>query len=159
MHGLVLGRFQPLHNGHVALIKRAMEDCQQVTVGIGSTNTPRRSTDPFTLEERQAMLEAVFPGVTVAPIPDLHDPMRYVGHVLKLVPADCVYGNSSSMELFEDDGVPVKRPGLEERANWQGAAIREQLAEDDVAWRKAVPKAVAALLDEWDATARLRSLA
>jgi HTH-type transcriptional repressor of NAD biosynthesis genes len=33
-HGLVLGKFLPLHAGHVQLIKRALESCESVTVQL-----------------------------------------------------------------------------------------------------------------------------
>ena len=46
--GLVLGRFQPLHPGHLRLIDTAMQECDEVVVCIGSAQTD----EPLTIEQR-----------------------------------------------------------------------------------------------------------
>jgi cytidyltransferase-like protein len=48
MTGLVLGRFQPLHPGHLRMIETAMYECDKVVVCIGSA----QRAEPFTIEER-----------------------------------------------------------------------------------------------------------
>ncbi len=46
--GMVLGRFQPLHNGHIALIDKALSMCKQVVVFIGSAQEKNfTATNPF----------------------------------------------------------------------------------------------------------------
>ncbi len=52
--GLVLGRFQPLHPGHLELINTAMEDNDEVVVCIGSAQL----AEPFTIEQRHDHLDA-----------------------------------------------------------------------------------------------------
>jgi bifunctional NMN adenylyltransferase/nudix hydrolase len=52
----VLGRFQPFHNGHFALINRAFELAEHVVILIGSTEQPRTTRNPFTFEERSNMI-------------------------------------------------------------------------------------------------------
>lgn len=160
MRGLVVGRFQPLHNGHASVIRRAVEDCVDVALAIGSSNAKTRVKDPFTLEEREQMLQATFPELTRCAVPDIHDPPNWVNHLLDITgPVDRVYGNDDrTMDLFEDAGLRVVRTGLDHREAWEGTQIRLQLAEGDGAWRKAVPKPVADLLDGWDAEVRLRRL-
>jgi bifunctional NMN adenylyltransferase/nudix hydrolase len=54
--GVVIGRFQPLHAGHLALIKTAMRDSDEVVILVGDTGGPRTFRNPFTFEERQRML-------------------------------------------------------------------------------------------------------
>lgn len=161
MRGLVIGRFQPLHRGHEALIERAIEDCVHVTVGIGSTQARQSVTNPFSLEERRRMLEAVFGDrVQVVAIPDIHDPPHYAEHVMEITgPVDRVFGNDEeTVSLFEDAGVPVRRPGLVERERFEASTIRLQMAEGDGQWRKAVSPAAVAVLDAIDAPRRLRVL-
>ncbi|MGB1586268.1 MAG: adenylyltransferase/cytidyltransferase family protein [Thermoplasmatota archaeon] len=160
MRGVVVGRFQPLHNGHAALIKQAIEDCVDVVVAIGSSQAKPSPTNPFSLEERTAMIQAAFPGVTVVAVPDIHDPPNWVDHMLRLTgPVDRAFGNDDqTMDLFEDAGIPVRRPGLEKREAWEGKTVRLQIAEGDGAWRKSVPGPVKDLLDSWDAGIRLRRL-
>lgn len=47
----MVGRFQPLHPGHVYLIKQALKAAQKVIIGIGSANV-RNFDNPFSAEER-----------------------------------------------------------------------------------------------------------
>ncbi len=51
-----IGRFQPFHNGHKAVIDRALELSDKVIVLIGSSNVARSYRNPFTFEERRAMI-------------------------------------------------------------------------------------------------------
>ena len=50
--GLVLGRFQPLHPGHLRLIDMAVQECDEVVVCIGSAQT----AEPLTLAQRRTYL-------------------------------------------------------------------------------------------------------
>jgi nicotinamide-nucleotide adenylyltransferase len=156
----VVGRFQPLHKGHAALIKAAQERCGEVVVAIGSTQAKPSLRNPFTAAERRQMLAAVFPGVPVFDVPDLHDPARWAAHALAITgKVDRVFGNDdATLDLFEMDGVPVERPGLVEREEFEASAIRALIAEGDRGWMKAVPPQVADLLVKWDAPKRMMLL-
>jgi bifunctional NMN adenylyltransferase/nudix hydrolase len=57
----VIGRFQPFHLGHRHLIGEALTASRHVIVLVGSPNVARSVRNPFTLAERRAMIEAVFP--------------------------------------------------------------------------------------------------
>jgi len=61
-----IGRFQPFHNGHKAVIEAALEQAQEVVVVVGSSFAARNIRNPFTFEERKAMIEAVFPNETTS---------------------------------------------------------------------------------------------
>jgi bifunctional NMN adenylyltransferase/nudix hydrolase len=54
---VVIGRFQPLHEGHLNLIKTALDIGEQVVIAIGSHNISRSSKNPFTATEREALLK------------------------------------------------------------------------------------------------------
>ncbi len=70
--GCVLGRFSPLHIGHVHVIEQAIAKCDRVLVFVGSSQEQRTSRNPFSYKEREAMLRAVFGNaIDVAPLPDL----------------------------------------------------------------------------------------
>lgn len=60
-YAIVIGRFQPIHLGHVRLIKNALEMADEVIVCIGSANAPRTPRNPFSYEERQKLIRAEFP--------------------------------------------------------------------------------------------------
>jgi nicotinamide-nucleotide adenylyltransferase len=161
VRALVVGRFQPLHNGHVRLIRLAVEESVDVAVAIGSAAAKPSLRNPFSLEERKAMLGAVFPAVPTFGVPDVHDDTKWVAHCLAITgPVDRVYGNDEhSLSLFDMAHVATVRPGLWDRAAWEATKIRALLAEDDAAWRKAVPKDVVPLLEKWDAPRRMMMLA
>lgn len=53
---VVIGRFQPFHNGHLALIREALRTAPRVFVTIGSAFAARSPRNPWTHEERAAML-------------------------------------------------------------------------------------------------------
>ncbi len=161
MRGLVVGRFQPLHGGHVQLIRKALDECASVVVAVGSSTEPASARNPFTFVERRAMLDAAFPKLRVVGVPDLHDEVRWAKHCLALTgPVERAYGNDErALRLLEAAGVQAVRPGLVRREDWEGTHIRKLMLEGDPAWMRRVPPAVALLLESWDAPNRLRSLA
>jgi len=59
---VVIGRFQPVHNAHVEMLKRAGELADKVVVIVGSAEKPRTYKNPWVSREREAMLvEAYIP--------------------------------------------------------------------------------------------------
>lgn len=56
--GVLIGRFQPFHNGHLQLLQRAFEYADSILILCGSSNTPRTLKNPFTFLEREAMMRA-----------------------------------------------------------------------------------------------------
>ena len=67
-----IGRFQPLHQGHIDTINKAFEYADEVFVLVGSSNRPRSIDNPFTFEERKRMILGSIknPGLIVYPIND-----------------------------------------------------------------------------------------
>lgn len=57
--GVIIGRFQPMHNGHKALIKKSMETCEKTLVLVGSPNKPTSYKNPLTIEERLSIVTDV----------------------------------------------------------------------------------------------------
>ena len=58
-----IGRFSPFHNGHKAVIETALEQAKEVVVVVGSSFAARSIRNPFTFQERKAMIEACFTDV------------------------------------------------------------------------------------------------
>lgn len=57
--GVVVGRFQPLHNGHVNMIQRAIDENDQVIIVVGSMNKAPDYKNPLPWELRKEMIEEV----------------------------------------------------------------------------------------------------
>jgi len=53
---VLIGRFQPLHNAHLEIIKRCTALTEQLIIIVGSANQPRTYKNPFTFEERKRMI-------------------------------------------------------------------------------------------------------
>lgn len=56
-----IGRFEPFHNGHAAVLRLALGRARKVVVLVGSADTPRTIRNPWTVAERAVMIEAAFP--------------------------------------------------------------------------------------------------
>jgi bifunctional NMN adenylyltransferase/nudix hydrolase len=56
-----IGRFEPFHNGHYAVVARALKLAKQVIILIGSANKPRTIRNPWNVSEREVMIRAAFP--------------------------------------------------------------------------------------------------
>ena len=53
---LYIGRFEPVHNGHMALLQHALGGARQVIVVLGSAWQVRSPKNPFTWQERADMV-------------------------------------------------------------------------------------------------------
>lgn len=66
-----IGRFQPFHLGHLAVIQRGLAEAKHVLVLVGSAHRPRSIRDPFTAEERSQLIRLGLAGdgakITVIP--------------------------------------------------------------------------------------------
>ncbi len=58
--GVFIGRFQPLHLGHEHTIRHALSKVDRLIVLVGSANIARNPRNPFTYDERVAMLRSAF---------------------------------------------------------------------------------------------------
>ena len=61
-----IGRFNPFHNGHAHVLKRALETSKLVIVLIGSSGAARNTKNPLTFEERKTMIEKWYVGINTA---------------------------------------------------------------------------------------------
>lgn len=51
-----IGRFQPFHNGHLKVVKEALKKSHKLIILLGSSHQPRNLRNPWTYEEREAMI-------------------------------------------------------------------------------------------------------
>lgn len=61
-----IGRFQPFHNGHKAVVDTALRRAKKVAIIIGSDQQARSARNPFTTKERIEMISAVYPDEVAA---------------------------------------------------------------------------------------------
>ena len=166
MRGLLIGRFQPFHGGHLEVVRKIRADrpAASLLIVVGSAEESYTWENPFTAGERvemidRALAEAKISGTFSLPVSDISRHALWVNYLEMLLPPfDRVYTNNPlTRVLFERAGYLVESPPLFDRERFEGVRIREQLA-DGSEWKTAVPPAVAAYLDEIGAPARLQVL-
>ncbi|HIH35636.1 MAG TPA: adenylyltransferase/cytidyltransferase family protein, partial [Methanosphaera sp.] len=54
--GLLIGRMQPVHKGHISVIKDTLKEVDELIIGIGSSDKSHTNSNPFTGGERILML-------------------------------------------------------------------------------------------------------
>ena len=54
--GVFIGRFQPFHQGHEFIIREGLKSCQQIVLIVGSVHRARTVKNPFSLDERRALI-------------------------------------------------------------------------------------------------------
>jgi nicotinamide-nucleotide adenylyltransferase len=166
VRGLLIGRFQPFHRGHLAVVRAIRTDRAEapLLLGIGSAEESFTWENPFTAGERIEMIqraldEAHVARVEVVPVADIRRHALWVRYLEGLLPAfDRVYTNNPLTQLlFERAGYDVVRPRLVDRRRFEGVRVRERLAAGR-GWRDLVPPSVGRYLDTIEAPARLRLL-
>ena len=83
---LFIGRYQPLHDGHKALIQVALDEGKRVVVAL--MDTMPDAANPYTVEQRRAMFaEAFGEAVEVISIPPVEEVCygRNVGYRIRRI--------------------------------------------------------------------------
>jgi nicotinamide-nucleotide adenylyltransferase len=148
--GLVIGRFQPFHNGHAYLVKKALEFTDQLIIGIGSSNRKnkdnpiryRRRLDMITLFLKKEKLESRIKNIV--PIPDMPDDDEWYSETLKRTGnVDVVFGNNDWVNgIYRKFKIPVIEVDYHKRETLEGKKIRELLRTEQK-WEERVPEYLA----------------
>ena len=166
VRGILIGRMQPVHNGHMEVIKRILEEVDEIVIGIGSAQLSHEVKDPFTAGERVLMMTQALAEIDVdpsryyiIPMQDINFKAIWASHVKMLTPPfSIVYsGNPLVKQLFAEEGYEVRQPPLYDRIHLSGTEVRRRILEDEN-WQELVPKATADLLKEIDGVNRLKNL-
>jgi len=164
--GLFVGRFQPFHYGHLASIRQALEECDELIVVIGSAQYSHTLENPFTTGERIEMIRAALreEGVDLArvilvPVPDIGEHSIWVSKIKSFCPSfDVVYTNNPLVRrLFQEGGFEVKSTELYRRNLEMGTVIRERMLRGEP-WEDLVPRSVAEYIKRIGGVERLREI-
>ena len=178
-YGMVHGRFQPFHRGHLQYTLAALSRCEHLIIGITNpdpsliveetTDSERHllAANVFTFFERQWMIRAALvearvdlAQVSIVPFP-IHHPERWQCYC----PAEAVqfmrlfsaWGREKS-QRFQENGwtVEVLEAGAEKAVS--GSEVRAKLRAGS-GWEALVPEAVGEVLRQIKATEKLRQRA
>jgi nicotinamide-nucleotide adenylyltransferase len=146
MNGLLIGRFQPFHLGHLDALRYALSKVDKLWVGLGSSNKPPQKNNPFSADERKKMIlssidESIRNKIEIFSIPDFEDHKKWVEHIDTIVPKfDIVFTNDEMTKyLYSKRNTSVFSIPFTERDVLSGTHIRDLIISDQP-WEKLVPE-------------------
>ena len=164
MDGLLIGRFQPFHLGHLDAVLFALSRTENLFIGIGSSNKSNETRNPFSAKERREMIiSSVEPSmvdrIKIFDIPDVGDHEKWTFEIDKIMPKyDVIFTNDEfTKTLFEKREMNVVPVVLKDREKFSGTNIRE-LVMSDKNWQDLVPDGTKKVLDKINAKERLKNL-
>jgi len=164
---LFIGRFQPLHHGHIYVIKTILRKYNKLKIGIGSSQISHELNDPFTKEERKAFIKAALKKRSISQdkyeifdIPDIFNAKEWVNHVISIVGEfDSVYSNSDWVRaLFSKKGIKIDKKITIFKKKFNGQNIRNLISKYDKKWKALIPKEVVELIEQFDGIDRIQSI-
>ena len=164
MRGLLMGRFQPFHLGHLALVKQILSECGEVIIAVTGSQFNYIEKDPFTSGERIEMIHNSLKedGIDLSQcfiiaIENQENNVTWSSYLKSILPKfDKVYsGNDYVTMLLADSGHLVVSPKFIDRENYNATKIRNMIAKDED-WQKFIPPAVANIIKRIDGVSRLQ---
>jgi len=164
MKALFIGRFQPLHNGHLQIMKHASKEYNEVIIGIGSSQYSHTLENPFNSDERTLMIKKALEyekitNYSIVLIPDIHNYPKWVSHVTSIITNfDVVLSNSNlTKRLFSKKGYVVKKTPIYDRDKYSGKEIRKRIINDEQ-WEDLVPESIFRIIKTINGVNRLKEL-
>lgn len=164
MNGLLIGRFQPFHLGHLDALRYALAKADNLWLGLGSSNKPIQKNNPFTANERKDMILSSIDDVTKTKIqiffiPDVENHKKWIELIDSIVPKfDIVFTNDElTKHLYSKKDVIVESIPFTKRDVLSGTNIRELIISDKP-WTHLVPNGTLNVLNRIGAKDRLKIL-
>lgn len=164
MNGLIIGRFQPFHKGHLVALSFALSKVDKLWLGIGSSNKPNQKENPFSADERKEMIlssidDSISKRIQIYYIPDLEDHKKWIENIDSIVPKfEIVFTNDElTLLLYSKRGTKVISVPFKDREILSGTNLREKIVKDQN-WQQLVPNGTKSVLLKIGANKRLKSL-
>ena len=164
MNGLMIGRFQPLHLGHLEALQFALSKVDKLWVGLGSSNKSIEKNNPFSAEERKNMIlssinHSIKEKISIYFIPDLDNHIKWIEKIDTIVPKfDIVFSNDElTSHLYSKRDIQVIPIPFLKRDVLSGTNIRELIISDQN-WDDLVPEGTKNFLIKTNAKERLKNL-
>jgi len=115
---VIIGRFQPVHKGHMPAFLKAEQIAHKTVCVIGSTNRPSTPKNPFDFPQRQALInialreEGIRRPVCVPVEDSFYREQEWYRHV-----KEAVYASSQELQLHGTEGVKVAVLGYKKDAS------------------------------------------
>jgi nicotinamide-nucleotide adenylyltransferase len=167
MRSIFIGRFQPIHLGHLHTIKQILDKGEDLIIAIGSSQYSHTPNNPFTGGERvmlikQALLDEGLPmeRIDIIPISDININPLWIAHLKSYVPYfDKAYShNALVQQLFKDAGITLDETALLERTSYSANHVRDLIRWGNDEWETLVPKGVVELMKKHGFVERIRAV-
>jgi nicotinamide-nucleotide adenylyltransferase len=164
---LYIGRFQPLHKGHLKAIKYVLNKAEELVIVIGSAEKSHSLDNPFTAGERVMMIRLALDEMGIEPskyylipIPDVNMHSIWVPQVISYLPRfDLVYSNDSlTSRLFTEFGIKVEKIPFFNREIYSATEVRKRILTGEN-WKVLLPPSVIVLIQKIGGIERLKELA
>ena len=164
MNGLLIGRFQPFHLGHLEALQFALSKVDKLWVGLGSSNKPVEKNNPFTAEQRKEMIlssidDSMKEKISIYFIPDLDNHMKWVEKIDTIVPKfDIIFSNDDlTKHLYSKRNTKVLAIPFLNRESLSGTNIRDLIVNNQE-WENFVPNGTRNFLIKTGAKELLKNL-
>ncbi len=161
MNGLLIGRFQPFHLGHLDAIIFGLSKVENLWIGIGSSNKSHEMKNPFTADERKEMILSSIDSklanrIKIYYIPDVDDHEKWTYSIDSIVPSyDLVFSNDKfTQSLYQKRKKQVIAVPLKNRESLSGTLIRSKIANNQN-WEESVPNGAKKILQKISTKERL----
>ena len=164
MNGLLIGRFQPFHLGHLEAFRFALSKVDKLWIGIGSSNKPSEKNNPFTADERKEMIlssidNSISNRIQIFLIPDLENHQKWIENIDMIIPDfEVIFTNDELTQLlYSKRGKKVISVPFKDRTILSGTNIRNKILGDQD-WQTMVPDGTKTILEKIGANNRLKIL-
>jgi nicotinamide-nucleotide adenylyltransferase len=167
VRGILVGRFQPFHLGHLMAVRDASIEVDELVIVIGSSQRSHEFRNPFTAGERIEMIRETLiaeqkiddPRIMLIPVPDTNIHYLWTYQIDLLVPRyDRVYTNDLfTRYLFTERGVNVVQPRLHKRRDLSATQVRRRMVMNRD-WQSLVPHRTAEFIAKINGVKRIKSL-
>jgi len=164
MNGLLIGRFQPFHLGHLEAFRFALSKVDKLWIGIGSSNKPSEKNNPFTADERKEMIlssidNSISNRIQIFLIPDLENHQKWIENIDMIVPDfEVIFTNDElTQSLYSKRGKKVIPVPFKDREILSGTNVRNKILGDQD-WQTMVPDGTKTILEKIGADNRLKIL-
>ena len=167
MKSVFIGRFQPVHKGHLHTIKQILDKGEDIIIVIGSSQYSHTPDNPFTGGERvmlikRALMDEGIPleRVDIVPLADINIHPLWVAHMKSFVPYfDKAYSHNPLVSrLLKDAGVKVEETKLLDRVTYSAKHIRDLIRWGNPEWESLAPEGVVKLIKQHSLDERIREV-
>lgn len=167
MKSLFIGRFQPIHKGHIHTIKQILQKGEDIIIVVGSAQYSHTPDNPFTGGERIMFIRRALidegielKRVSIVPLADINIHPLWVSHMRSFVPYfDKAYSHNPLVKrLLEDSGITTDSTKLLERSTYSARHVRDLMRWGNNEWEALVPDGVVELIKKYKLDERVREI-